>query len=70
LLSKKLEEEESLFDIMNEENLMQDGCKQEVALQEKWTGKLLRACGGCLGVGTRGRAWLAAKSPDEPLSGL
>ena len=33
-------------------------------------GKLLRACGGCLGADTRRRARLAAKSPDEPLSGL
>lgn len=27
--------------------------------------KLLRACGGCLGVRRRGRAWKTAKSPGE-----
>ena len=43
---------------------------QVVALHRSGVGKLLRACGECLGADTRRRARLAAKSLDEPLSRL
>ena len=36
----------------------------------RYTVKLLRAYGGCLGIKRRRRTWAAAKSPGKPLTGI